>query len=94
MSADNGIYILETEGPEYRLVHTQNIDQIYGKYNDDTLRWDGDKELIKEVFQESPVLPKIEIALDMAQEMSYDYDYLEDGICVISDFKHLKFSEL
>lgn len=29
MSADNGIYILETEGPEYRVAHLQNIEDIW-----------------------------------------------------------------
>ena len=62
MSSDNGVYILETKGPEYRVLYTQNIDQIYGKYNDETLRWDGDKELIKETFAESTVFQDLEKA--------------------------------
>jgi len=28
MSADNGIYILESEGPEWRVVHAQAIENI------------------------------------------------------------------
>jgi hypothetical protein len=36
----------------------------------------------------------LEEALDYAGELSYSYDYLEDGICVISDFKDWDFNNL
>jgi hypothetical protein len=94
MSADNGIYILETFGPEYRVKECQAIDSIYGKYDDETFQWEGDNELIKEYFVEAPVFSTLEEALDKAQEMSYDVSYLEDGICVISDFKNRVFNDL
>ena len=45
MSADNGIYVLLTEtdnGPEYRVVHTSAIDNIYGKWNTETAKYEGD----------------------------------------------------
>ena len=32
MSSDNGTYILQTYGPEYRVMHMQAIDNIYGTY--------------------------------------------------------------
>lgn len=94
MSADNGIYILETFGPEFRVAHAQGIDNIYGKFNDSTHNWDGDPEMILEYFAEAPVFQNVEKALDFASEMSYDYEYLEYGICLIREFKHLKFNEL
>jgi hypothetical protein len=94
MSADNGVYILETVGPEYRVVHAQGIDNIYGKFNDDTYHWDGDDEMIREYFGTAPVFQNLEEALDKASDIAYDIDYLEYGICVINDFKHKVFSEL
>jgi len=94
MSADNGIFILETAGSEFRVVHAQGIDNIYGKFNDDTLHWDGDDEMIREYFGESNIFHTLEDALDKAEEMSHDYEYLEYGICLINDFKHKVFSEL
>jgi hypothetical protein len=36
----------------------------------------------------------LEEALDYAAELSYNYDYLEDGICVITDFKDWDFNKL
>lgn len=90
MSADNGIYVLFTEtekGPEYRVAYAHAIDSIYGKFNEETFRYDGDDNQIRSVFGESEVFYTLNEALDKAEEIEQDYDYLEDGIAVISDFK-------
>ena len=94
MSADNGIYILITEGPEYRVAYHQNIDAIYGNFSDESLQWQGDPESMLEYFQSAPMFSNLEEALDKAEELVYDYAYLEDGICVISDFKDWNFNSL
>lgn len=94
MSADNGVYILQTFGPEFRVKYCQGIDNIYGKFDDETLHWEGDDEMIKEYFGDAPVFLNLEEALDKAEELSYTYDYLEYGICVISDFKNKIFNDL
>lgn len=94
MSADNGIYVLQTKGPEFRVVHCQNIDEIYGEFSDDTLKWLGNPEMILHFFGEATVFSNIETALDFAEELSYSYEYLEYGICVITDFKELDFGKL
>jgi hypothetical protein len=94
VSADNGIYILETKGPEYRVAYHQNIDEIYGNFSDESFHWQGDPHMMMEYFGDAPVFSIIEEALDRAEEMSYDYEYLEDGICVISDFKDWDFNNL
>ena len=94
MSADNGVYILQTFGSEFRVKHCQGIDNIYGKFNDETFHWDGDDEMIREYFADAPVFNNLEEALDKAEELSYDIDYLEYGICVISDFKNKVFKDL
>ena len=92
MSADNGIYVLQTDtekGPEYRVAYSHAIDNIYGKFNDETCRYDGDIKNIVSVFGESQVFYTLNEALDFAEEMEQYNDYLEDGICVIADFKDL-----
>jgi len=94
MSADNGIFILQTYGPEFRVTYAQGIDNIYGKFNDDTQHWEGDMDRMIDYFGHSKVYSSIEDALDMAEELSYNYEYLEYGICVISDFKELKFGQI
>ena len=94
MSADNGIYILQTAGPEFRVAYQQNIDDIYGNFSDDSFQWQGDPEVMYSYFGDAPVFSNLEAALDKAEELSYDIDYLEYGICVISDFKKKVFKDL
>lgn len=91
MSLDNGVYILKTSGPEFRVAYSHAIDNIYGKFNDDTLHWNGDMDRMIDVFGQSEVFLSLEEALDKAENISYDYPYLEDGIWVITDFQDMKF---
>lgn len=94
MSADNGIYILETLGPEFRVAYAGAIDNIYGDFDDVIAHWKGDKEQIKEYFKDAFKFNDLDEAVDKAQEMSDNYDYLEDGICLIKDFETLDFNQL
>lgn len=93
MSADNGVFVLQTKGPEFRVTYAQGIDNIYGKFNDETLHWEGNMDCMMDYFGHSEVFLNIEDALDKAEELSYNYEYLEYGVCVISDFKELKFGQ-
>ena len=92
MSADNGVFVLVTSGPEYRVAYLQNIDAIYGNFNDTTGYWDGDNEKIHQFFDDAPVFNDIDDALNKAQEMADEYDYLEYGVCIINDFEDMKFN--
>jgi hypothetical protein len=96
MSADNGIYILLTEtdkGPEYRVAHATAIDNIYGKWDADKAKYEGNYQALSDTFQDSEVFHTLNEALDKAEEIEQDVGYTEDGICVISDFKdHIIFA--
>lgn len=94
MSADNGIYILQTNGPEFRIAHAQGIDQVYGEFSDESYQWQGDPEMMLHYFQDAPMFSNLEEALDYAKELSYTYEYLEYGICVITDFKDWDFNRV
>jgi hypothetical protein len=94
MSADNGIYILETKGPEYRVAHHQNIEEIYGNFSDESFQWQGDPEIIWQYFCNAPMFTDGKKALDYAIELSYSYDYLEYGICQVTEFKDWDFNRL
>lgn len=90
MSADNGIYVLYTEsdkGPEYRVAYAQAIDSIYGKFNEETFRYEGDLIRIQDTFGSANVFYTIDEALNYAEELEQEYNYLEDGVCVINEFK-------
>jgi hypothetical protein len=94
MSADNGIYILHTKGPEYRVGHHQAIDNIYGNFSDESFQWQGDPGMMYHYFHADKMFSSLEEALDFAESLSYNYEYLEDGICVINDFHDWDFNSL
>lgn len=91
MSANDGIYVLYTEsekGPEYRVKYASAIDNIYGEWDESSSHWKGDINSIRDTFGEAPVFYTLNEALDHAEDIAYDYDSLEDGICVINDFSN------
>lgn len=94
MSIDNGIYVLQTKGPEFRVTYAHGIDSIYGKFDTETIKWSGDMDRMLDYFGHSVVYSNIDAAMDAAEEMADKYPYLEDGICLITDFKERKFGEL
>ena len=90
MSMDNGIYVLLTEtekGPEYRVTYATAIDNIYGVWNAERAKYEGDLTAIVSTFSESEVFHTLNEALDKAEEIENDIGQTEDGICVINDFK-------
>lgn len=94
MSSDNGIYILWTKGPEYRVAYGVNIDSVYGEFSDDSYQWQGDPQGMYDFFHDAKMFSNLEDALDFAGKIVYDYEYLEDGICVVSDFQDWDFNKL
>lgn len=94
MSADNGIYILHTKGPEYRVGYHLAIDNVYGEFSDESYQWQGDPEIMWDYFHNDMIFSNLTDALDYAAEISYAYDYLENGICVINDFHDWDFNKL
>lgn len=94
MSADNGVYILCTKGPEYRVAYGQSIDQIYGDFSDDSLEWQGDPHAMLNFFGEAVVFTDEFSAIDKADEIALEYAYLEDGVCLIRDFESWDFNKL
>ena len=94
MSADNGVYVFLTntdKGPEYRVAYSHAIDNIYGNFNEEACRYEGNIPNIISVFGEAKVFHTLNEALDFAEELEYDVGETEDGICVINEFKDSSF---
>jgi hypothetical protein len=90
MSADNGIYVLYTEsekGPEYRVAYAHAIGNIYGEWDNESGKYAGNPDTIKDIFGGSEVLYTLNEALDSAEALQYDTGDTEDGICLIKEFK-------
>lgn len=96
MSADNGTYILQTtgnDGPEFRIVHCQAIDNIYGQFVENTGTWMPNPEMMVEYFGTSPVYTNLEEAWDEAFKIEEEKDWSEDGACLISEFSQYHFED-
>lgn len=75
MSADNGVYILETKGPEYRVAYAHAIENIF-----------YDSKILRECFDGCEVFSTRKKALDKAAEICDYAEYTEYGICLIDRY--------
>lgn len=94
MSADNGVYILFTRGPEFRVAYTQAIDNVFGEWNEQDSNWKGDPEYILDVFGSANVFSNIEEAYDVAEILERSVEFTEYGICLITDFQEQNYTDL
>lgn len=93
MSQDDGTYILQTYGPEYRIVYAHAIDNIYGSYNPENNLWIPNVNGIVDYFGSSNVYASIEDAWDAAFNLDETKGYSELGTCLISDFSQYEFAD-
>jgi hypothetical protein len=93
MSADDGTYILQTYGPEYRIVYAHAIDNIYGQYDDENHNWFPNINGIVDYFGQSKVFTTIEDAWDAAYAIDEKNGWSELGTCLISEFSEYQFSD-
>lgn len=94
MSADNGVYILQTKGPEFRVAHAQAIDNVFGEWDVEKNIWKGDAEFILDTFGESNPFSTIEEAFDVAEGIERSLEFTEYGVCLIRDFEAQTFTDL
>ena len=69
------------------MTYAQAIDSIYGEWNNETARYNGNPDAIKDYFAAAPVFYSLNEALDHAELEDSDQGVTEDGICVINEFK-------
>jgi hypothetical protein len=93
MSADNGTYILQTFGPEFRIAHVNAIDNIYGSWDPQSNSWTSNSSMVLDTFGDSEVYTDLQEAIDVANEVEEKLTS-EYGVCMISDFQELKFLDL
>lgn len=84
MSADNGIYVLATKGPEYRVTHAQGIENIYYDVSSGE-QWENFiPEMTFEYFGECEVFTTEDAALRYAHRLAQEETVLEYGVCSLS----------
>jgi hypothetical protein len=93
MSSDNGVFVLQTSGPEFRIAKTQSIDNIYSTFITESKTWTPDAKAIAATFGESKVYTALDEAWDAAYELEAD-EYSEFGVCLISEFQNYQYTDL
>lgn len=98
MSADNGIYILQTRGPEFRVAHLQAVDNVYycwdgnsGDTTDDPDVWIVNA---RSMWYNCEVYINEDEAWEKARKLQEEIDYTEYGISKIEidrEFKPVNF---
>ena len=86
MSADNGVYILHTKGPEYRVIHAAAIDNI--DY-DPPQGLDFNPDVALDYFGQSKVYKSEAEALLAARQIQKGLPICEYGICTIDYSSYL-----
>jgi hypothetical protein len=82
MSADNGVYILETKGPEYRVAYASAIDNLTWA-GDDSFDGDWNKKSVRDYFGESKVYTNLDEAYNEAHMLHDNWSWTEYGICIL-----------
>ena len=82
MSSDNGVYILETEGPEFRVAYLMAFDNL--GWDDEIQQYTSDRDVwiknARSMFRNCDVFTVELKATAYALKISKTYDYLEYGI--------------
>lgn len=93
MSGDNGTYILETKGPEYRIARLQAVDNLYEEYQPQTETWTANIDNVINAFANSKVFTDLSEAWDAATNLDESLGSTEYGANLITQFKDFKFSD-
>ena len=85
MSADNGIYILKTEGPEYRIAHLQAVENV--NWDHDSNNYTDDPDVMihnaRQMWSPCEIFFEESLALIYAAKLLRRESICEYGICFI-----------
>ena len=86
MSADNGVYILRTEGPEYRIKHLQAVENLYWDEHIGGETQDRDVWIVnaREMWKGCEVFTDMYDALNEAHRI-YE-EIMSDDFCPICEY--------
>lgn len=83
-------YIIETAGPEYRILKTNNVNHIYGDYLEAENCYEPDPHMFVTYLDKSIVFQSLEDAWDF---LAKDTDST-NGFNLITDFKKYSYADI
>jgi hypothetical protein len=89
----NGIYVMVTKDG-YRVAASDRFVYLFGSYNDDSMNYNIDSQVLSEMFGNCAILETAKEALEAAKCISKTINETEDGIMFIDSYGKYTFEEL
>lgn len=89
----SGIYIMVTKDG-YRVSASDQFVYLFGSYNDDSMNYNLEAEVLQKVFGNCAILETAKDAIEAAKCISKTINETEDGIMFIDSYGKYTFEEL
>ena len=89
----SGIYVMVTKDG-YRVAASDQFIYLYGSYNDDSMNYNLETEVLQTIFGNCAVLETAKDAIESAKCISKTLNETEDGIMFIDSYGKYTFEEL
>ena len=89
----SGIYIMVTKDG-YRVTASDQFVYLFGSYNDDSMNYNIETQVLNEIFGNCAVLETAKDAIESAKCISKTLNETEDGIMFIDSYGKYTFEEL
>ena len=89
----SGIYIMVTKDG-YRVSASDQFVYLFGSYNDDSMNYNLETEILQKIFGNCAVLETPKDAIESARCISKTLNETEDGIMFIDSYGKYTFEEL
>jgi hypothetical protein len=88
-----GVYIVKTLAG-YRVAYSNKKDYLFGNFNDDTMNYEIDANILDEMFGKCLVIKNARDALEASKCISSTLKETTDGIVFIDSYGKYTFEEL
>lgn len=89
----SGIYIMVTKDG-YRVAASDQFVYLFGSYNDDSMNYNLEAEVLQKIFGNCAILETAKDAIEAAKCISKTINETEDGIMFIDSYGKYTFEEL
>jgi hypothetical protein len=89
----SGVYVLVTNDG-YRVTASESFVYLFGSYNDDSMNYNIEAQVLNEMFGNCAILNSAKDAIEAAKCISKTINETEDGIMFIDSYGKYTFEEL
>jgi len=89
----SGVYVMVTQDG-YRVAASESFVYLFGSYNDDSMNYNIEPQILSEMFGNCATLETAKEALEAAKCISKTINETEDGIMFIDSYGKYTFEEL